>query len=56
MSVFIEIMAWIVIVFGAVPVVITLISLEAGRHARNHRHGRVMPSLKPGQTCALSCR
>ena len=43
MSVFIEIMAWILIAVGAVAVVVTLISLEAGRHARNHRHGRAMP-------------
>src|ERR1700729_411047 len=43
MSVFIEVLAWIVIVFGAVPIMITLISLEARRHVRNHRHGRVMP-------------
>ena len=43
MSVFIEVLAWIVIVIGAVAVVVTLISLEAGRHARNHRHGRAMP-------------
>ena len=43
MSVFIEVLAWIVIAIGAVAVVVTLISLEAGRHARNHRHGRAMP-------------
>ena len=39
MSVFIEILAWIVIVIGAVPVMVTLVR----RHARNHRHGRAMP-------------
>jgi hypothetical protein len=43
MSVFIEILAWIVIASGAVPVVVTLLSLEAGRHARNQWHGRAMP-------------
>jgi hypothetical protein len=43
MSVFIEVLAWVVIVCGAVPVMVTLLSLEAGRHARNHRHGRVIP-------------
>lgn len=43
MSVFIEILAWIVIAFGAVPVVVTLIRLEGGRHARNQRHGRAVP-------------
>jgi hypothetical protein len=43
MSVFIEVLAWIVIAFGAVAVVVTLISLEAGRHARNQRHGRAVP-------------
>jgi hypothetical protein len=43
MSVFIEILAWIVIISGAVAVVVTLVRLEAGRHARNHRHGRAMP-------------
>jgi hypothetical protein len=40
MSVFIEVLAWIVIAFGVVPTVLTLLSLEAGRHARNQRHGR----------------
>ena len=43
MSVFIEVLAWIVIAFGAVPIALTLLSLEAGRHARNQRHGRSTP-------------
>ena len=43
MSVFIEILAWVLIAFGGVAVVVTLISLEAARHGRNHRHGRAMP-------------
>ena len=43
MSVFIEILAWVVIAIGGVAIVVTLISLEAARHGRNHRHGRVMP-------------
>ena len=30
MSVFIEILAWIVIVVGAVPVMVTLVRLEVG--------------------------
>jgi hypothetical protein len=40
MSVFIEVTAWIIIACGAVPIVITLIYLEAGLHARKQRHGR----------------
>ena len=40
MSLFIEIVAWIFISCGAVAVVLTLLPLEAGRHARNQRHGR----------------
>ena len=43
MSVFIEVLAWIVIALGAVPFALTLLSLEAGRHARNQRHGRATP-------------
>jgi hypothetical protein len=43
MSVFIGVLAWIVIAFGAVPIVLALFSLEAGRHARNQRHGRGTP-------------
>ncbi len=43
MSVFIGVLAWIVIAFGAVPTALTLLSLEAGRHARNQRHGRSTP-------------
>jgi hypothetical protein len=43
MSVFIGVLAWIVIAFGAVPIVLALLSLEAGRHARNQRHGRATP-------------
>ncbi|HEX4659892.1 MAG TPA: hypothetical protein VH307_21105 [Streptosporangiaceae bacterium] len=40
MSVFIEVVAWIIITFAAVPIVITLVYLEAGLHARKQRHGR----------------
>ena len=40
MSVFIEIVGWIFLACGAVAVVLTLLPLEAGRHARNQRHGR----------------
>ena len=43
MSVFIEVLAWIVMAIGGVAIVVTLISLEAARHGRNHRHGRAMP-------------
>jgi hypothetical protein len=43
MSLFIGVLAWIVIAIGAVPIVLMLLSLEAGRHARNQRHGRATP-------------
>ena len=42
MSVFIEVVAWTFIVLGAVPIVLTLVSLEAGLHAGRQRHGRAM--------------
>jgi hypothetical protein len=53
MSVFIEILAWIVIVFGAVAVVVTLVRLEAGRHARN-RQARPRLNAKGATTCSPS--
>jgi hypothetical protein len=40
MSVFIEVLGWIVVAFGAVPIVLTLVDLEAGMHAGKQRHGR----------------
>jgi hypothetical protein len=40
MSVFIEVLAWVILIYAAVPIVITLIYLEAGRHAGKQRHGR----------------
>jgi hypothetical protein len=40
MSVFIEVLGWIIIAFAAVPIVIILIDLEAGLHAGKQRHGR----------------
>ncbi len=40
MSVFIEVVAWIIIAYAAVPIVITLVYLEAGMHAGRQRHGR----------------
>jgi hypothetical protein len=40
MSVFIEVLGWIIIACAAVPIVIILISLEAGLHAGKQRHGR----------------
>jgi len=40
MSVFIEVVAWIMIAWGAVPIVITLVYVEAGLHAGRQRHGR----------------
>ena len=40
MAVFIEVVAWVIIAFGAVPIVLTLVDLEAGLHAGKQRHGR----------------
>lgn len=56
MSVFIEILAWIVIAVGGVPVVVTLIRLEGAATPGTSGMAGPCPSLKPGQTCALSCR
>ena len=42
MSVFIEVVAWVLIALGAVPIVIILVCLEAGLHAGRQRHGRAM--------------
>jgi hypothetical protein len=39
-SVFIEVVAWIIIAYAAVPIVITLVYLEASLHAGKQRHGR----------------
>ena len=56
MSVFIEVLAWIVIAFGAVPIVLTLLSLERAAMPGISGMAGPRPWLKHGQTCALSCR
>ena len=42
MSVFIGVVAWMIIAFVAMPIVITLVYLEAGLHAGKQRHGRAV--------------
>lgn len=60
MSVFIEVLAWIIIAYAAVPIVITLVYLEAGRHAGKQRHGRAMtmgeawPDLRTFLPCVVA--
>jgi hypothetical protein len=40
MSVFIEVLAWILIAYATVAIVVTLLPGGAGRHARDQRHSR----------------
>jgi hypothetical protein len=42
MSVFIEVLAWIVIAYATVAIVVTLLPEGAGRHTRNQRQGRAV--------------
>jgi len=57
-SLFIEVMAWIVIAYAAVPTVLTLLDLAAGLYAGKQRHGRAKtlgdawPDLRAFLPCA----
>jgi hypothetical protein len=57
MSVFVEVLAWVILVYAAVPIVIILINLEAGRHAGKQRHGRAttMREVWPDLRIFLPC-
>lgn len=57
MSVSIEVVAWVIIAFAAVPIVLMLVDLEAGLHAGKQRHGRAttMGELWPDIRGFLPC-
>jgi hypothetical protein len=58
MSVFIEVLAWVMIAYATVPIALTLVNLEAGLHAGKQRHGRATtigeawPDLRVFLPCA----
>jgi hypothetical protein len=56
-SLFIEVVAWVIIAFAAVPILITLVYLEAGLHAGKQRHGRAttMSEAWPDIRAFLPC-